>query len=100
MPESTRSVSELSTACLYVDADRFYFSVEALERPELADDPRPIVISHDPRGAPRAVVTTANDAARQLGIGSAMSGAMALRLAPTALFLPPRHDLYQRPGND
>ncbi|HEY3108879.1 MAG TPA: DNA polymerase IV [Chloroflexota bacterium] len=96
MPESTRSVSELSTACLYVDADRFFFSVEALERPGLADDPRPIVISHDPRSAPRAVVTTANDAARQLGIGSAMSSAMALRLAPNALFLPPRHDLYQR----
>src|SRR5262245_4642950 len=89
-------VSELPAACLYVDADRFYFSVELLERPELADDPRPVVISHDPRQAPRAVVTTANDAARGLGIGSAMSSAMALRLAPDALFLPPRHELYQR----
>jgi DNA polymerase-4 len=83
-------------ACLYVDADRFFFSVEAIERPELADDPRPIVISHDPRQAPRAVVTTANDAARALGINSAMSSAMALRLAPDALFLPPRHELYSR----
>lgn len=81
---------------LYVDADRFYFSVEALERPELAADPRPIVIGHDPREAPRAVVTTANDAARALGIGSAMSTAMALRRAPNALFLPPRHELYWR----
>jgi DNA polymerase-4 len=88
-------VSGDSPACLYVDADRFFFSVEALERPELADDPRPVVISHDPRQAPRAVVTTANDAARRLGIGSAMSSAMALRLAPDALFLPPRHELYQ-----
>jgi DNA polymerase-4 len=83
-------------ACLYVDADRFYFSVEALERPELADDPRPIVISQDPRVAPRAVVTTANDAARKLGIGSALSAAIALRRAPDALFLPPRHELYSR----
>lgn len=85
-------------ACLYVDADRFFFSVEAIERPELARDPRPIAISHDPRQAPRAVVTTANDAARALGIHSAMSAALALRLAPgapwAALFLPPRHDLY------
>jgi DNA polymerase-4 len=89
-------VSELPAACLYVDADRFFFSVELLERPELADDPRPVVISHDPRSAPRAVVTTANDAARRLGIGSAMSSAIALRLAPDALFLPPRHELYHR----
>jgi DNA polymerase-4 len=79
---------------LYLDADRFYFSVEALERPELADDPRPIVIAHDPRAAPRAVVTTANDAARRLGITSAQSALLALRRAPNALFLPPRHDLY------
>ena len=79
---------------LYLDADRFYFSVEALERPELAGDPRPIVIAHDPREAPRAVVTTANDAARKLGITSALSALLALRRAPNALFLPPRHDLY------
>jgi DNA polymerase-4 len=63
-------------ACLYVDADRFFFSVEALERPGLADDPRPVVISADPRVAPRAVVTTANDAARRLGITSALSAAI------------------------
>ncbi|HEV8639286.1 MAG TPA: DNA polymerase IV [Chloroflexota bacterium] len=81
---------------LYLDADRFFFSVEALERPELATDPRPIVIAHDPREAPRAVVTTANDAARELGITSALSAALALRRAPNALFLPPRHDLYAR----
>lgn len=79
---------------LYVDADRFFFSVEAIERPELAGDPRPIVISRDPREAPRAVVTTANDAARALGITSAMSSAVALRRAPNAVFIPPRHEVY------
>ncbi|HZQ98541.1 MAG TPA: DNA polymerase IV [Chloroflexota bacterium] len=83
-------------ACLYVDADRFFFSVEALERPGLADDPRPVVISADPRVAPRAVVTTANDAARKLGITSALSAAIALRRAPDAVFLPPRHELYAK----
>lgn len=81
-------------AILYLDADRFYFSVEALERPGLADDPRPVVIARDPRESPRGVVTTANDAARALGITSALSAAVALRRAPNALFLPPRHDLY------
>lgn len=83
-------------ACLYVDADRFFFSVEALERPGLAADPRPIVIAMDPRQYPRAVVTTANEAARRLGIGSALSCAVALRLAPDAVFLPPRRELYHR----
>lgn len=83
-------------ACLYVDADRFFFSVEALERPGLADDPRPIVIGMDPREYPRAVVTTANNAARKLGINSALSCAIALRLAPDAVFLPPRHELYHQ----
>ncbi|MBM4419890.1 MAG: hypothetical protein FJ033_16525, partial [Chloroflexi bacterium] len=75
---------------LYLGADRFYYSVELLERPELREESRPVVIAHHPR----AVVTTANDAARALGIGSAMSAAIALRRAPNALFLPPRHGLY------
>lgn len=41
-------------------------------------------------------MTTANDAARALGIHSGLSAAIALRLAPQALFLPPRHGLYER----
>src|SRR3989442_15493050 len=78
----------------HCDADRFFFAVEALEDPSLAADPRPIVIGHDPRTAPRSIVTTANDAARALGINSGMSPAIAQRLAPNALFLAPRHHLY------
>src|SRR5581483_677901 len=50
---------------------------------------------HDPRTSPRSIVTTANDAARALGIGSGMSAAVAQRLAPNALFVPPRHGLYR-----
>jgi DNA polymerase-4 len=79
---------------LHVDGDRFYYAVEALERPELAEAERPVVIGHDPRQAPRAIVTTANDAARRLGIVSGMAGARALHLAPSALFVAPRFDLY------
>src|SRR5688572_29446088 len=83
-------------ACIaHCDADRFYFAVEAIERPELAADPRPIVIGHDPRTAPRSIVTTANDAARALGINSGLSAAVALRMAPGALFVAPRHELYR-----
>ena len=79
----------------HCDADRFYFAVEALEDPALAADPRPIVVGHDPRTAPRSIVTTANDAARALGINSGMSAAIAQRMAPNALFVPPRHSLYR-----
>src|SRR5919206_4025641 len=83
-----------SRCIAHCDADRFYFAVEALEDPGLRTDPRPVVIGHDPRTAPRAIVTTANDAARALGIASGMSAAVAQRLAPDAIFVPPRHALY------
>lgn len=70
--------------------------MEAAERPGLAEDPRPVIIGRDPRQAPRAIVTTANDAARALGIHSGLSAAIALKRAPNALFLPPRRDVYER----
>ena len=54
-----------------------------------------MIIGRDPREAPRAIVTTANDAARALGIHSGLSAAIALKRAPNALFLPPRHDVYE-----
>src|SRR5713226_1139299 len=57
---------------------------------------RPVIIGRDPREAPRGIVTTANDAARALGIHSGLSAAIALRMASNALFLPPRHDLYEQ----
>ena len=91
-------VSFLSVAprcILHADADRFYYAVEAVERPELAASARAVVIGHDPREAPRAIVTTANDAARRLGINSGMAGARARQLAPDALFVPPRFELYR-----
>jgi DNA polymerase IV len=88
------SVSTAARCFLFLDCDRFYFAVEAAERPGLAEDPRPVIIGRDPREAPRAIVTTANDAARALDIHSGLSAAIALKRAPNALFLPPRHELY------
>ncbi len=90
------TLNDRQSCIAHCDADRFYFAVEALERPELAAERLPVVVGHDPRQAPRAIVTTANDAARALGINSGLSGARALRLAPDALFVRPRHDLYRR----
>src|SRR5207245_8912300 len=52
----------------------------------------------DPREYPRAVVTTANGVAREIGINSGMSTAIATRMARErgvdVVFVRPRHDLY------
>src|SRR5438105_10929890 len=75
-----------------------YFSVEALETPELASDPRVVIVGLDPREYPRAVVTTANSVAREIGINSGMSTAIAARMARErgldVRYVRPRHDLY------
>jgi DNA polymerase IV len=85
---------------LHCDVDKMYFSVEALESPELAADPRVVIVSVDPREYPRAVVTTANGVARGIGINSGMSSALAARTAREhgldVVFVRPRHDLYGR----
>ena len=52
---------------LYVDCDRFYFAVEAMERPGLAADPRPVIIGRDPRAFPRGTVSTAWTQIRSIG---------------------------------
>jgi DNA polymerase-4 len=83
---------------LHCDVDKMYFSVEALESPELAEDTRAVIIGIDPREYPRAVVTTANAVARSIGITSGMSNAIAARMAREhgieVVFVKPRHDLY------
>ena len=83
---------------LHCDVDKMFFSVEALETPALAADPRAVIVGLDPREYARAVVTTANAVAREIGIGSGMSCAMATRLARErgieVVFVRPRHDLY------
>jgi len=91
-----RSVVE--SVYLHCDVDKMFFSVEALETPSLATDPRAVIVGLDPREYPRAVVTTANATAREVGIGSGMSCAIATRLARErgidVVFVRPRHDLY------
>jgi DNA polymerase-4 len=75
----------------HLDLDAFYAAVEELEDPRLRT--QPLIVGGDPRG--RGVVATANYAARQFGIHSAMSCAEALRRCPHAVFLRPRHTLYR-----
>src|SRR5215831_2235498 len=75
----------------HLDLDAFFAAVEELEDPALRA--RPLIVGGDPHG--RGVVATANYAAREFGIHSAMSAAEALRRCPHAVFLRPRHALYR-----
>src|SRR5690348_10441329 len=87
-----------SSVYLHCDVDKMYFSVEALETPGLAEDSRVVIVGLDPREYPRSVVTTANAVARQIGINSGMSCAIAQRMAreqgTEVVFVRPRHELY------
>jgi DNA polymerase IV len=76
----------------HLDLDAFFAAVEELENPELRT--KPLVVGGEPHG--RGVVATANYVARTFGIHSAMSCAEALRRCPHAVFVRPRHSLYDQ----
>lgn len=79
------------TGCgiLHVDMDAFFAAVELLERPDLAH--RPVVVAG---AGPRSVVLSANYPARRFGVHSAMPVAVARRLCPQAVHLPPTRGRY------
>ncbi|GAB2958457.1 DNA polymerase IV [Amycolatopsis acidiphila] len=74
---------------LHVDMDAFFAAVELRTRPELVD--KPVVVAGS---GPRSVVTSANYPAREYGVRAAMPAAVARRLCPQAVFIPPTHGLY------
>src|SRR5918911_764793 len=84
------AMSSAPAIVAHLDLDAFFAAVEELEQPELRA--KPLIVGGDPRG--RGVVATANYAARKFGIHSAMSCAEALRRCPQAVFVRPRHAVY------
>lgn len=73
-----------------LDLDTFFVSVERLLDPSLKG--KPVIVGAAP--GQRGVVTSASYEARALGVRSGMSTTEAYRLAPRAIYLPTRHDLY------
>ncbi len=75
---------------VHIDMDAFYASVEQLDNPQLRG--KPIAIGHD---LPRSVVCTASYEARPYGVRSAQPMAMAKRLCPHLVIVPPRFARYK-----
>jgi DNA polymerase-4 len=73
-----------------LDLDTFFVSVERVLDPSL--DGKPVVVGGQPGS--RGVVTAASYEVRRLGVKSGMSLIEAGKLAPDAIYLPTRGDIY------
>lgn len=73
-----------------LDLDTFFVSVERLLDPSLIG--KPVVVGGKP--GQRGVVTSASYEVRAYGVRSGMSLTKAYELAPHAVFVPTRHNLY------
>jgi DNA polymerase-4 len=78
-----------SRAIIHLDMDAFYASVEQRDDPALRG--RPVIVGGHPR---RGVVLAASYEVRPFGVRSAMPMARAVKLAPDAVVVPPRHAAY------
>jgi nucleotidyltransferase/DNA polymerase involved in DNA repair len=79
----------------YVDLDAYYVSCELRDRPELVG--RPVIVGPPPSEGPsRGVVLSASYEARKFGVRSALPAAVAVRLCPDAVWIPPDFPKYER----
>src|SRR6516164_5926219 len=75
-----------------LDLDTFFVSVERLLDPTL--EGKPVIVGGKPGS--RGVVTAASYEVRRLGVKSGMSLIEAGKLAPDAVYLPTRGEIYER----
>ncbi|NVO83860.1 DNA polymerase IV [Hymenobacter terrestris] len=75
---------------IHLDMDAFYASVEQRDQPELRG--RPVAVGGSRE---RGVVAAASYEARQFGVRSAMSSALARRRCPELVFVKPRFEVYK-----
>jgi len=80
---------------VFVDIDYFFAQVEELLNPSLKGKPV-VVCVYSGRSEDSGVVATANYEARRLGIKAGMPISIAKQLAPFAVFLPMRKELYSQ----
>ncbi|GAA5230380.1 DNA polymerase IV [Arthrobacter cryoconiti] len=85
-----RVLDQTDCTIMHVDMDAFFVTVELRDHPQLRGKP---VIVGFPEG--RSVVLSASYEARKFGVRSAMPMVSALRMAPTAVVINPRHELYR-----
>ena len=79
----------------HVDLDAFYVSVETRDNPHLRG--LPVVVGADPeQGKGRGVVVTCSYEARKFGLRSGMPISRAWKLCPTAVYLRPNFELYEK----
>jgi DNA polymerase-4 len=81
----------------HVDMDSFFVSVELLRRPDLRG--RPVIVANGTSARSRGVVMTASYEAREFGVHSALSLAVAHRRCPQAILVPSDMRLYRRASN-
>lgn len=82
---------------LHADMDAFFSAVEQRENPELKGK---AVIVGGVNLSNRGVVSTASYEARKYGVHSAMPIAQAKKLCPHGIYLPARHNLYQKASQE
>lgn len=81
----------LERKIIHIDMDAFYASVELRRRPELKD--QPVIVAGS---GSRSVVCAASYVARQFGLHSAMPVAVAKRLCPHVICIPPNFKKYRQ----
>ena len=86
---SERADDRAPRAIVHLDMDAFYASVEQRDDPALRG--KPVIVGGHAR---RGVVLAASYEVRPFGVRSAMPMARALLLAPAAVVVPARHDVY------